>query len=303
MYTLKKSFTFEASHQLVHHDGKCQRMHGHSYLLTIEVKGSMITSGPQANMVIDYGDISVVGKGLVDLLDHRHLNEIFGEDMPTAEYIAKWAYDYAAGFLPSLWAIEVCETASSACRYSPAEERLYELGAIELNRLRQRIYSKIDIKGADECWPFKGSRDVEGYGYCSSRIAGTNKAHRLVLWLEGHEIAGKPILHSCDNPPCCNPAHLRVGTHAENENDKDSRGRRPFGEASALAKMTEADVIMLWSDYNSIPSSAGFERKWGAMLGVTPNAIVNILTGWSWNHITKLPKRFKGRPSKGAKEV
>lgn len=142
-FTLSKEFRFEASHMLAHHDGKCARLHGHSWVFEIHVRGNYLRpDGPQKNMVHDYGDLGKVGDYLVECLDHQHLNEILEVDSPTSEYVAQWLYlhidtmaqrsmeagtpdnpkveyphDSAAHVIaPSLVAIVVRETCTTACR-------------------------------------------------------------------------------------------------------------------------------------------------------------------------------------------
>ena len=294
-FTLAKKFRFEASHQLMQHDGVCARLHGHSYGFELEVRGPMGFLGPKANMVLDYSEISQAGKKIVDQLDHFFLNEVLDENMPTAEFISQWIYDRVIKEIPLLWAVSVSETDSTSCRFSPKETRLLELGDIKLKEIRERLYSKINIGSPDQCWLFTGSCDEEGYGYSFSVIAGTNKAHRLILWLEGFDIADKVVLHSCDNPPCCNPAHLRVGTHAENENDKDSRHRRPMAQDAAQAKLTNDQVQEFWTAMQTGPRTQSLITEWSKRLGVTKNCLWNILRGWSWNSITGLNKKYKGK--------
>ena len=90
-----------------------------------------------------------------------------------------------------------------------------------------RFWSKISRGGPDECWPWMKGRNDQGYGII--RISGRNhRAHRKSLELKlGRPIRpGAQVLHSCDNPPCCNPAHLREGTQPENMQDMQVRGRR-----------------------------------------------------------------------------
>lgn len=118
-FRLRKNFRFEASHQLMKHDGKCARLHGHSYQFTIEVAGDLIKSGPQENMVVDYYHISKAGKAIVEMFDHRHLNDVLQTDMPTAEVIAHFIYHWIKKDVPLISAVEVKETESSWCRYEP----------------------------------------------------------------------------------------------------------------------------------------------------------------------------------------
>jgi len=65
-----KEFTFEASHVLPHHKGKCSNLHGHSWKLTVYVRGPVDT---ETGMVVDYGDIKSSIQPIIDELDHAHL--------------------------------------------------------------------------------------------------------------------------------------------------------------------------------------------------------------------------------------
>ena len=119
LFRLKKQFRFEASHQLPKHDGKCQRLHGHSWKGWVTVEDTeLCTQGPKAGMLVDYGDISAVLKPIVeDYLDHHHLNETLGLENPTSEEIARWLYNRLKPILPGLSSVIIEETCSSACEY------------------------------------------------------------------------------------------------------------------------------------------------------------------------------------------
>ena len=122
-WTLKKMFRFEASHQLMKHDGKCARLHGHSWRGEIEVKSHYLTGeGPKENMVVDFGDLKVVVREIEDLLDHRHLNEVLRTDMPTSEFVARWIFDKVRPKLSDghfwLESVGIEETCTSRCVYT-----------------------------------------------------------------------------------------------------------------------------------------------------------------------------------------
>ena len=119
MIRIRKQFRFEASHQLMDHDDQCARLHGHSWVMWVELAGEDVhVDGPKRNMLIDFADVKSVVKPLVDnLLDHYHLNDTLDSDMPTSEFIAAWAYHEIAPRLPELVAVEVEETCTSMCRY------------------------------------------------------------------------------------------------------------------------------------------------------------------------------------------
>jgi len=103
--------------------------------------------------------------------------------------------------------------------------------------LADRLWEKVDTSGGfAECWPFTG-RIVHEFGY--GRLSYKHKqisAHRLA-WETTHGAIpdGLWVLHSCDNPPCCNPGHLFLGTVADNQRDMAQKGRgRNQNTAGAL---------------------------------------------------------------------
>jgi 6-pyruvoyltetrahydropterin/6-carboxytetrahydropterin synthase len=126
IWELEKAFTFEAAHNLPSHDGKCRRVHGHSWKGKIVVRGNELQQhGPKKGMLLDYADIrAAVTPMLEQYLDHWDLNETTGLENPTSEEIARWIYGYLATvaivpWLELIYCIEVEETCTSACRYYP----------------------------------------------------------------------------------------------------------------------------------------------------------------------------------------
>lgn len=119
-WQLYKEFRFEAAHKLPHHDGKCARLHGHSWVLRVHLKGDrLIDSGAKQGMLFDFGDIKQYVQPLLDqYLDHYYLNESLGMESPTSEAIAQWIYgELQKQNLPCLDAIEILETCTSGCIY------------------------------------------------------------------------------------------------------------------------------------------------------------------------------------------
>ena len=94
-YTITKRFTFEASHQLPWHKGKCQRLHGHSYKLEVDVTAPQLDDN---GIVSDFDDLTaVVNENVITAFDHHHLNDFLPN--PTAELIA----EHILGVLRSAW--------------------------------------------------------------------------------------------------------------------------------------------------------------------------------------------------------
>ena len=88
------------------------------------------------------------------------------------------------------------------------------------------IWKKIQKGSGDECWNWIGMVDGCGYGMMKIKQRGY-RTHRIAYELTYGDIPeGLCILHSCDNPACCNPKHLRIGTHKDNMKDMLDKGRR-----------------------------------------------------------------------------
>ena len=120
MWLIYKEFRFEAAHILPHHNGKCSRLHGHSWVGRVYIQSdSLQTSGPQQGMVMDFGEISRYLEPLLENhLDHYYLNETTGLENPTSEAMAQWIFEQLqkAG-LTGLHSVEIRETCTSGARY------------------------------------------------------------------------------------------------------------------------------------------------------------------------------------------
>jgi len=91
--TITVAATFAAAHLLPDHEGKCSRLHGHTYGLEVTVEGTPQTSGPAAGMVMDFADLRArVTEAIIEPLDHQLLNDLF-VFAPTAEAMAEWAFE------------------------------------------------------------------------------------------------------------------------------------------------------------------------------------------------------------------
>jgi hypothetical protein len=103
----------------------------------------------------------------------------------------------------------------------------------------KRFWSKVDIRGDNECWLWLGSTDKYGYGQFKPKSGDTPKRSHRLAYMTWHEIklpSSVLLLHSCDNPPCCNPTHLSPGTVLLNFNDCEQKGRRKRDHRGRFAK-------------------------------------------------------------------
>lgn len=156
-----------------------------------------------------------------------------------------------------------------------------------MNRLRnasltERFWQKVAI--TDDCWEWQAAKDKRGYG-----MFGVDKnerrafAHRVSWRLHSGVIPdGLFVCHSCDNPPCVNPSHLFLGTHAENVADMMAKGRHRHGESHQNSKLKAEDVKNIRHLYFA-------ERREGkelaAFYGVSRATVSLIVNRKSWAHV------------------
>ena len=111
--------------------------------------------------------------------------------------------------------------------------------------LGERFWRKVDVRGPDDCWPWKAAARRKDEGYGAFHYEGRHQpASRIaVLLTYGSPVPnGMVVCHKCDNPPCCNPAHLWVGTPLENDRDRVAKRRQAYGSRNAIARLTDLDV-------------------------------------------------------------
>lgn len=135
------------------------------------------------------------------------------------------------------------------------------------------------VVNEDSCWGWNGKTERFGYAVLGKH---GKRAHRLSYELHHGPIPdGMVVCHTCDNPPCCNPDHLFLGTPAENSRDMVDKGRSNRGERNGHARLTEADV----RDIRAARSQGLGLREIGARFELSKGAVHDIVTRRRWAHI------------------
>lgn len=147
------------------------------------------------------------------------------------------------------------------------------------------FWSRVKVSKKHLCWNWQASKDRRGYGRLSrgGELAGkTIKSHRM-SWelLNGKIPKNIHVLHRCNNPSCCNPFHLYIGTHKKNMSDalRDLRFKR--GESRLDSKLTVKDVVEIRAKF--IPFEYTI-RMLAVEYGLSISGIANVVyrTAWKW---------------------
>ena len=150
------------------------------------------------------------------------------------------------------------------------------------------FWAKVKIGSERECWPWQASKSPGGYGRTGSRRLPYN-AHRAAwLFIYGEIPRDMLVLHYCDNPSCCNPMHLWLGTQKDNLADMTKKGRRRFdyrktrGENNYNAKLAthHIDEIRHWLDL-------GYSQEYIARnYAISQTHVSRIKLKKTWKHIS-----------------
>lgn len=210
-----------------------------------------------------------------------------------------------AGEIPDTRACESHEASASPARSVARDE-----GAVSATRVRrgtptaERIAHYTDRSGGpDACWLWTGYRSRFGYGKLGMRGADGSRqvcvrAHRVAYELAHGPIPeGLCVLHRCDTPACVNPAHLALGTQADNMRDMIAKGRgnsrppstpgrpRPDqlarGSRVAGAKLSDEAV----REIRARAHEGVLHREIAALHGVSRSSVGRIVARESWAHV------------------
>lgn len=116
MYEIKAQLYFSAAHHLLNYDGECENQHGHNWLVEAYVQGTELD---KSNILIDYKILKKHLKEVLNLLDHKDINELedFKSISPSSETLAKYIYEKMKANVPQISKISIWETATSCASY------------------------------------------------------------------------------------------------------------------------------------------------------------------------------------------
>ena len=149
----------------------------------------------------------------------------------------------------------------------------------------EAFWSRVDRSGSD-CWPWRGYICKAGYGTVKWR-GQMSRAHRVAYELAVGPIPDQALIrHGCDNPPCCNPAHLALGSPLDNMADKMGRGRwrgnaTSIGEKHVRAKLTADVVRSIRAAYAAGTTSSQLAREHR----VHPSTVMQVVNRLTWKHL------------------
>lgn len=147
-----------------------------------------------------------------------------------------------------------------------------------------RFLSKLKINTEFQCWEWQRAKDKNGYGKLT--VNGHDvRAHRIAWQIfTGQPVPkGVLVLHSCDNPACCNIKHLSLGSPQDNMNDKMSRGREINlkGQDCPSAKLTQANVLEIFERLTNGESQYSIAK----VFNISQTTVSEIARGEIWKHL------------------
>jgi hypothetical protein len=136
-------------------------------------------------------------------------------------------------------------------------------------------------KGGDACWLWTGSVRPDGYGQVT--LGGRNNLVPRAMWVitNGPIPGGLNVCHSCDNPTCCNPAHLFLGTQQANVLDMVAKRRHAIGAKHGLSKLTEAQVVEMRNRHAQGERVGVLAKNYG----VSPATVCRVVHRNGWLHV------------------
>ena len=151
-----------------------------------------------------------------------------------------------------------------------------------------RFWSKVDIRGEDDCWQWQLTATDHGYGLFSA--GGTLHRTSRFAYVHGEGLYTKKITGnlriatSCRNKMCCNPKHMRLNSQQEVFDKMRAAGQISVGSDCKQSKLTEADIVHIRARYTPRCLTDGLGPI-GEDYGVSPGCIRDIIIRKTWRHV------------------
>jgi hypothetical protein len=179
------------------------------------------------------------------------------------------------------------QTTERGCSVAECRRAFYCRDVCKLHYDRQRrgnidavrFWSEVDTSGGpDACWPWTGGTRKGGYGVTTEGLGAHKAAYLLAV---GPVPAGCDVCHSCDNPPCCNPAHLWTGTRQQNLLDMVLKGRGRVYKGRPWHKLRPGDATEIRRRVQEGES----RKSVAAAYGIDPSYISYLVRGRRWPEV------------------
>lgn len=162
------------------------------------------------------------------------------------------------------------------------DKRKLRRNIVPIEKEIERFLSRVPVGDNYQCWEWTGRRNEDGYGMFDFQNTG-GYAHRYMWKLHNGEIPdGLVVCHKCDNPPCCNPSHLFLGTVQDNISDRDRKGRtaKHRGVDNGRAVLDENGARKI----KRLRNLGHTYKDISAMMEVSVGCVNHILNGrhWAW---------------------
>jgi hypothetical protein len=144
----------------------------------------------------------------------------------------------------------------------------------------ESFWNRVDVKGPDDCWIWKGKPNTTKWQYGRMRWKGKRElSNRIAFEIRNGAFPKNLALHTCDNPRCCNPNHIYDGTYQQNNKDAVARRRNKYPSVSQWTKLTEKEVreIRATLPSRTRQTSAALAAKYN----VSQGTITHIFSGRS----------------------
>ncbi|RQZ08894.1 HNH endonuclease [Burkholderia stagnalis] len=143
-----------------------------------------------------------------------------------------------------------------------------------------RFWREVDVRADNECWPWMGELDEDGYGERFKVRQKRYRPHRVACEL-AHGQSGMLALHTCNNRACCNPSHIRWGTAKQNTADMLEAGTMAKGSDHPAHKLNEAVV----AEIREMARAGTATRALARQFSISQTQARRIVSGVSWRHV------------------